>query len=183
MAYIKQATSIFKQITLLFTKCCSNEPHSVPIQLGRFLHICVSKIGHHLNEWWVIVNWTYRIKLHRIVNRKPIITFQEKVFEFFSAKWRQFCSSLNVLTPPTATYPVEWPSSHIFTLNTQQLCSSGNEHFRTLQQTEWVTVERIENTQHHFNWEPAKERFTSLNVKNCDYAKVSICINDISLCL
>ena len=54
--------------------------------------------SHYLNQWWNIINWTLRNKLHRNFNKILIFSFKKMCFQVSSAKWQPFCLSLTVLT-------------------------------------------------------------------------------------
>ena len=78
---------------------------------GRVTHICVSKIGHYWfrqslvtcsvprhyqNQWWIIINWTLRNKLHWNFTQNCNIFIQENAFE--NIVWKMsFWLPLNVL--------------------------------------------------------------------------------------
>ena len=54
--------------------------------------------SHHLNQYWVIFNWTHRKKLLWILNQDTIIFIQENTSQKVVCKrWPFFFSSLNVL--------------------------------------------------------------------------------------
>ena len=56
--------------------------------------------NHYLNQCWNIVDWTFGNKLLWNFYQNPIFSFNKMHFKISSAKWRQFCLSLNVLTLP-----------------------------------------------------------------------------------
>ena len=60
-------------------------------------HICVSELrrhsapSHYLNQWWVIVNWTFRNRLQWNFNQIQNFSFVKMHLEISSVKWWPFC--------------------------------------------------------------------------------------------
>ena len=78
-------------------------------------HICVRESGEHwfrrwlvaysapthcLNQFWVVVNWTFRNKLHWNFNKIQNFSFMKMHPKASSAKWRPFCPGGDELTVP-----------------------------------------------------------------------------------
>ena len=113
---------------------------------GRVTHICTSQLTHlwfrqwlvtwsapsrYLNQWWNIVNWTFRNKLRWNLNRNSFIFIQENVFQNVVWKMAGILSRNHCVNPQTANGSLRGPGTHSFNITcTLQFSSDQHIAFR-----------------------------------------------------
>ena len=55
-------------------------------------------LSHHLNQCWLIIIYILRNNISEIQNKSIKNFFEENAFQNLTAKWRPFCSCINLLT-------------------------------------------------------------------------------------
>ena len=95
---------------------------------GRMMHICVSKIiiigsnngltlgrRQAMNQFWNIVNWSFRHKLSKIVIEMHTFSFN-KMHLKMSAKWSLFCLGLKIHQPMVMPFGITELDQHYLNL-------------------------------------------------------------------